>query len=105
MNTNILFSDLEVVANQNFDAVRANFLIKDDISLLPEKRIYKIGGQITSETSVSTSLLKDYLIVLGDRYEDGSWSAAFSIKYGILLIWISASILLASILYGTIRRS
>ena len=105
LNTNILFSDLEVVANQNFDAVRANFLIKDDISLLPEKRIYKIGGQITSETSVSTSLLKDYLIVLGDRYEDGSWSAAFSIKYGILLIWISASILLASILYGTIRRS
>ena len=105
MNADIQFESIDIVAEQNFDSVKANFVVNENFTLTPEKRIYKVGGQITSETAVNSNIVKDYLIVLGDRFEDGSWSAAFSIKYGIFIIWLSAALLLVSMLYGTIRRA
>jgi len=105
MNADIQFESIDIVAEQNFDSVKANFVVNENFALTPEKRIYKVGGQITSETAVNSNIIKDYLIVLGDRFEDGSWSAAFSIKYGIFIIWLSAGLLLVSMLYGTIRRA
>ena len=70
-----------------------------------QMRLYhKGGGVITSETGIAPYITKDYLVVLGDLKPDGSWAVRYSIKYGIMMIWMSSCLLLLSILYGTIKR-
>ena len=104
IGTNLKFDSIDVIAESNFDGVKALFLVDDVFDLAPEKRIYKVGGQITSETSIESTLFHDYLIVLGDRFPDGSWSISFSRKSGMIWIWVSSFLLMISIFYGTIRR-
>ena len=107
MDTEIEFLGIEVVADQNFDSVVGNFQItsNDNVyQLASEKRVYKIGGVITSETGIKSLINRDFLIVLGDRFNDGSWSLRYSIKYGIMLIWLSSISLILSMLYGVVRR-
>ena len=107
MDTEIEFLGIEVVADQNFDSVVGNFQIttNDNVyQLTSEKRVYKIGGVITSETGIKSLINRDFLIVLGDRFNDGSWSLRYSIKYGIMLIWLSSISLIFSMLYGVVRR-
>ena len=106
-NTVVRLDSVDVEGEMNFDTVVANFSIQSgetQSNLKSEKRVYKIGGVITSETGIVSTLQKDYHIVLGDRFQDGSWSIRYSINYGIMLIWISSILLLLSMLYGTIRR-
>ena len=98
---------INVEGQANFDSVVASFSVLESNlkkTLVSEKRVYKIGGVITAETGISSSLIKDYHVVLGDRYQDGSWSIRYSINYGIMMIWISSILLLFAMLYGTIRR-
>ena len=107
MGTNLIFKSVDVVPNKNFDSVVGTFEVEDkgkNFNIISEKRVYKVGGVITSETGIAPYITKDYLLVLGDRYKDGSWSVRYSIKYGIMMIWMSSCLLLLSILYGTIRR-
>ena len=106
-NTVVRLNSVDVEGEMNFDTVVANFSIQSgetQSNLKSEKRVYKIGGVITSETGIVSTIQKDYHIVLGDRFQDGSWSIRYSINYGIMLIWISSILLLLSVLYGTIRR-
>ena len=107
MGTNLIFKSVDVVPNKNFDSVVGTFEVEDkgrNFNIISEKRVYKVGSVITSETGIAPYITKDYLLVLGDRYKDGSWSVRYSIKYGIMMIWMSSCLLLLSILYGTIRR-
>ncbi len=107
METNLIFKSVDIVPNKNFDSVVGIFEVEDkgkNFNIVSEKRVYKVGGVITSETGIAPYITKDYLLVLGDRYKDGSWSVRYSIKYGIMMIWVSSCLLLLSILYGTIRR-
>ena len=106
-NTVVRLDSVDVEGEMNFDTVVANFSIQSGetlSNLKSEKRVYKIGGVITSETGIVSTIQKDYHIVLGDRFQDGSWSIRYSINYGIMMIWISSILLLLSILYGTIKR-
>jgi len=106
-NTVVRLDSVDVEGEMNFDTVVANFSIQSgetQSNLKSEKRVYKIGGVITSETGIVSTIQKDYHIVLGDRFQDGSWSIRYSVNYGIMLIWISSILLLLSMLYGTIRR-
>ena len=106
-NTVVRLDSVDVEGEMNFDTVVANFSIQSgetQSNLKSEKRVYKIGGVITSETGIVSTVQRDYHIVLGDRFQDGSWSIRYSINYGIMLIWISSILLLFSMLYGTIRR-
>ena len=107
MGTNLIFKSADVVPSQNFNSYVANFEVEDDgkyFNIVAEKRVYKAGGVITSETGIAPYIIKDYLVVLGDLKPDGSWAVRYSIKYGIMMIWMSSCLLLLSILYGTIKR-
>ncbi len=109
MGTNLLFKsvDSQVLQNQNYDSVLGAFEVEDNgntFQIIAERRIYKIREIKTTETGIAPHFLKDYVVVLGDRKKDGSWIVRYSIKYGIMMIWISSFLLLLSILYGTIRR-
>ena len=107
MGTNLVFKSADVIPSQNFNSYVANFEVEDNgkyFNIVAEKRVYKAGGVITSETGIAPYITKDYLVVLGDLKPDGSWVVRYSIKYGIMMIWMSSFLLLFSILYGTIRR-
>tara|TARA_A100001234_G_scaffold38745_1_gene30985 strand:+ start:14326 stop:16062 length:1737 start_codon:yes stop_codon:yes gene_type:complete len=107
MGTNLVFKSADIVPSQNFNSYVANFEVEDNgkyFNIVAEKRVYKAGGVITSETGIAPYITKDYLVVLGDLKPDGSWAVRYSIKYGIMMIWMSSCLLLLSILYGTIKR-
>jgi len=91
---NIYFKDIGLVNKSNHDAIKANFLIEDSFSnsfsLSPEKRKYFTRGQITSETAIYVTPLRDIYLTIGDQLEDGSWIVNIQINYLIRWIWISA---------------
>ena len=91
---NIYFQDIRVVNNSNHDAIKASFIIEDMNSnsyvLSPEKRKYFTRGQITTETAIHVTLLKDIYLTIGDQLDDGSWIVNIQINYLIRWIWISA---------------
>ena len=91
---NIFFKDISLVKKSNHDAIKANFLIEDSFSnsfsLSPEKRKYFTRGQITTETAIYVTPLRDIYLTIGDQLEDGSWIVNIQINYLIRWIWISA---------------
>ena len=93
----ITFKDIKVVKNSNNDSIKALFLIEDNsgniFELGPEKRRYFTRGQITTETSIYISLLRDIYITIGDQLDDGSWIVNIQINYLIRWIWFSASLM------------
>ena len=94
MDLNIFFKDISLVNKSNHDAIKANFLIEDSFSnsfsLSPEKRKYFTRGQITTETAIYVTPLRDIYLTIGDQLEDGSWTVNIQINYLIRWIWISA---------------
>ena len=71
-----------------------SFVIKDMDSnsfiLSPEKRKYFTRGQITTETAIDVTFLRDIYLTIGDQLDDGSWIVNIQINYLIRWIWISA---------------
>ena len=94
MDLNIFFKDISLVNKSNHDAIKANFLIEDSFSnsfsLSPEKRKYFTRGQITTETALYVTPLRDIYLTIGGQLEDGSWIVNIQINYLIRWIWISA---------------
>ena len=95
----------------NFDAVKAEFNIKDkngnSFDLSPEKRRYFTRGQITTETAIHVSPLKDIYLTIGDQLEDGSWIVNVQINFLIRWIWFSACLMAFAgiVLVSTNRKS
>ena len=91
---NIFFQDIRVINKSNHDAIKASFVIRDNelnsFTLSPEKRKYFTRGQITTETAIHVSLLRDIYLTIGDQLDDGSWIVNIQINYLIRWIWISA---------------
>tara|TARA_B100000925_G_C21975974_1_gene460161 strand:- start:453 stop:1604 length:1152 start_codon:yes stop_codon:yes gene_type:complete len=90
----IYFEDIKVLKKSNHDAIQAKFLVSDTKSnsfrLSPEKRKYFTRGQITTETAIHVSPLRDVYMTIGDQLDDGSWVLNIQINYLIRWIWISA---------------
>ena len=90
----IELTDLKLVKQSNHDSIQAVFLLTDPIGnnfyLKPEKRKYFARGQITTETDIYVTLLKDIYITIGDQLEDGSWIVNIQFNYFIRWIWFSA---------------
>ncbi|MDA9371285.1 heme lyase CcmF/NrfE family subunit [Gammaproteobacteria bacterium] len=94
------FVDLQKIKASNHDVISATiFLIHDDkpIYLNPEKRKYFARGQITSETAIHASFLKDTYLTIGDQLEDGSWTFSLQINYFVKWIWFSSALMAAGI--------
>ena len=70
-------------------------LMHDDreIFLNPQKRKYATRGQITSESAIHASVLKDTYLTIGDQLDNGSWTFSLKINYFIKWIWFSAALM------------
>ena len=90
----IFFEDIGVENNSNYDSIQASFLVEDQngraFNLKPEKRRYFTRGQITTETAIQVTALRDIYITIGDQLDDGSWVVNVQINYLIRWIWFSA---------------
>ena len=90
----IKLTDLKLEKQPNHDSIQAVFLVTDPIGnnfyLKPEKRKYFARGQITTETDIHVTLLKDIYITIGDQLKDGSWIVNIQFNYFIRWIWFSA---------------
>ena len=94
---NIFFKDIKVIKNSNHDSIKASFLVKNSngqiFDLSPEKRKYFARGQITTETAIQITPLKDIYMTIGDQLDDGSWVVNIQINYLIRYIWFSACLM------------
>tara|TARA_B100001769_G_scaffold166223_1_gene130721 strand:+ start:4227 stop:6113 length:1887 start_codon:yes stop_codon:yes gene_type:complete len=93
----IYFTDLGVNKGSNYDSVQAKFYIEDQngnsFNLNPEKRRYFTRGQITTETAIYVSPIRDVYLTIGDQLEDGSWIVNIQINFLIRWIWFSACLM------------
>jgi cytochrome c-type biogenesis protein CcmF len=93
-NISISFDDLQLINNSNHDSIRAVFKVIDSNGksslLYPEKRKYFVRGQITSETAIKVTPLKDIYITIGDQLDNKSWVVNVQLNYFIRYVWLSA---------------
>ena len=102
-NHEITFSNLQLIEGPNYESVKADFIIENEsgtiFSLNPEKRKYFVRGQITTETAIHASFLKDIYLTIGDQLDDGSWIVNVQFNYFIRWIWFSATLMIISGLF------
>ena len=88
---NILFKEIKEIKDQNFLAIRGNFVVYNNknkviAKLSPENRYYPVTKNFTTEASIHSNIVRDFYIVLGEgRFNDG-WIVR--IYYNPLVMWI-----------------
>ena len=90
------FEDIQVFKASNHDIISAQVSLSQDgreISLNPQKRKYTTRGQITSESAIHASVLKDTYLTIGDQLDNGSWTFSLKINYFIKWIWFSVALM------------
>ena len=101
------FKDIQVFKASNHDVISAQVLVLQDgreISLNPQKRKYVTRGQITSESAIHASVLKDTYLTIGDQLENGSWTFSLKINYFIKWIWFSAALMVFGMLLTIFKK-
>ena len=101
------FIDIKVTPAPNYDAVSANVLILENgisVNLNPEKRKYVTRGQITSETAIYATPIKDIYLNIGDQLDDGSWTFALKINYFVKWIWFASFLMVVGMLITMLKR-
>ena len=101
------FDDIRVLKASNHDVISAEIsLMHDDreIFLNPQKRKYATRGQITSESAIHASILKDTYLTIGDQLDNGSWTFSLKINYFIKWIWFSASLMVLGMLLTIFKK-
>ena len=101
------FNDIRVFKASNHDVISAQVsLLLDgrDISLNPQKRKYATRGQITSESAIHASVLKDTYLTIGDQLENGTWTFSLKINYFIKWIWFSAALMVIGMLLTIFKK-
>ena len=77
----------------------------DKIIMKPEKRIYAVSRQPTTEAAIEPTLLGDLYIVIGDKNKDGSYITRIYFNPLVPWMWFGAILMvLGSIVSLTDRR-
>ena len=101
------FNDIRVFKASNHDVISAQVSLLQDgreISLNPQKRKYATRGQITSESAIHASVLKDTYLTIGDQLENGTWTFSLKINYFIKWIWLSAALMVLGMLLTIFKK-
>jgi cytochrome c-type biogenesis protein CcmF len=91
---------LNQIMSSNYNSIYGEyFIFNKDFSLLslnfPDKRLYYINNIFTSKSSISSNIITDFYILLGDGNINNGWYTRVMYKPGMSLLWVSF-ILLAS---------
>ena len=102
-----IFRDIKVYQASNHEVISAEVLILQDekkIFLNPQKRQYMTRGQITSETAIHASPLKDTYLTIGDQLDNGSWTFSLKINYFVKWIWLSSALMVLGISLAMFKK-
>ena len=105
--TEFFFKDIKVLKASNHDVISAEVFLsqnKKSLFLNPQKRKYATRGQITSESAIHASVLKDTYLTIGDQLENGSWTFSLKINYFIKWIWFSATLMVLGMLLTIFKK-
>ncbi len=98
-DTNISFKQIEISNETNFQALRANFLIKKNDKSLATikagKNYYPVSKMITSEAGIFHQWHRDIYFILGDQKDD-IWFIKIYINPFVSLIWFGVIIMVLS---------
>jgi cytochrome c-type biogenesis protein CcmF len=106
---NITLEQIKVLKGSNYDSIKGFLKVNDGANqyiLEPEKRRYFVRGQITTETDIKVTPIKDIYVTLGDQLDDGSWIVNVQLNYFIRYIWASMIMMALASLFiiGNTRR-
>lgn len=81
----------------NYTTTQATFTVTRDgaaVAVLePEKRVYTVRGQPTSEAAIQSSLVGDLYAVIGDPDEKGGWTVRLYWKPLVGMLWLGSVLL------------
>ena len=85
------FDGAESVSGPNYRAARGSVVVSRDgrqiLELYPEKRIYNAQQMGMTEAAISTGILGDLYVSLGEPVADGAWSVRVYHKPFVTWIW------------------
>jgi cytochrome c-type biogenesis protein CcmF len=85
------FDGVESVPGPNYRAARGTVAVSRDgrqiLTLRPEKRIYNAQQMRMTEAAISTGILGDLYVSLGEPVADGAWSVRVYHKPFVTWIW------------------
>ncbi len=91
--TKIIFESVDQRKEQNYNAIIANFFIKnsngEEEKLSPELRIYNQPAIATSEADIKTTLMSDKFIVINLVQNQDFFNVRYQVKPFMLWIWLS----------------
>jgi cytochrome c-type biogenesis protein CcmF len=91
--------NLARVQGPNYQAVRADMEVTENGAAVgvmhPEKRAFTASGNVTSETAIDRSVLRDLYLSLGDEVPGGGWTVR--VYHKPLVNWIWGGALLMAI--------
>ncbi len=106
-DVNIIFDKIETTNEINFQALRANFLIKKNDKFLGDiragKNYYPVSKMITSEAGIFHEWNRDIYFILGDQKDNDLFIKIF-INPFVSFIWIGVLIMVFSGFIGVTRR-
>ncbi len=89
-----LFEGVQRTAGPNYQADIGTIKVSRDgrhvITLHPEKRHYRSGGQVMTEAAVQFTLLRDRYVALGEPLGDSAWAVRVHSKPLMGFIWLAA---------------
>ncbi|MCY4542357.1 MAG: heme lyase CcmF/NrfE family subunit [Rhodobacteraceae bacterium] len=98
------FRGVDQVMGPNFVSTRGEFSLSADGQelerLYPEKRFYPAARSQTTEAAIHETLSRHVYVVLGDKREDGSWSARVYFKPLASWIWLGAVVMALGAMLG-----
>ena len=97
----IVLNEISEADGPNFSSIIAEVEINpgpNAVLLRPEKRKYVTRGQVTSETDIHSSLIKDVYVNLGELNDQNQWVIRLQSNYFISFIWVGIVLMLTGIL-------
>ena len=84
-------------AGPNFDSRKGHFLVTRDgepiAEMNPEKRTYRVSGQVMTEAAIDAGLMRDLYVALGEPLGGDAWAVRIYHKPMIRWIWLGALIM------------
>ncbi|MCH8543489.1 MAG: heme lyase CcmF/NrfE family subunit [Alcanivorax sp.] len=86
------FADIGNREGPNFDAIRGVFEVTRNgravTTMYPEKRTYRVGGQVMTQVALRPGVLQDLYVALGEPLDaPGAWAVRVYFKPGVRWIW------------------
>ncbi|MDA9748763.1 heme lyase CcmF/NrfE family subunit [Pelagibacteraceae bacterium] len=107
IDTNIIFDKIITTNEKNFQALRANFLIKKNEDILGSvqagKNYYPVSKMITTEAGIFHQWHRDIYFILGDQKND-KWFIKVYINPFVSLIWFGVIIMIIAGFIGITKK-